>query len=477
MLLSPAEQMIFREVSVFSGGSSLEAMELVCACGADSGIDVLGTLASLVAKNLLFRVENDGDEQRFKMIALIREYGLELLKSSGTEKEIRDAHARYFLEVAEKTESDLTGPKQKEAFDRLEAEHDNFQTALEWLHEKEDGELELRLCGALRLYWQVRGYLSEGRENCRRALVRQERPTLRVRAGARLCAGTLAREQGDYTAAVEALEQAIKEYRDGKNAFGMSMALYELGMSLYRKGDLTGATERFKGARKSCASSDIIVQALADKGFGLVAEKEGRLDDAWAYFEKCRKVFSQVGDDRLLAQVVNNLANIYHGKGEYRKALESCKEALELSMKVRDETYIAYFLNNMGFFHSVLGEHDQALKSYESLRVIAARMGNRRMLALSYAGLADALLALGDRERALSDAQESVQLSERVGAGMELGVGLRSLGEVHLACGNLAAARQCFSRSIPLLEKFIELDDQEDLKRAQIGYKISVREM
>src|SRR6185312_6352680 len=94
-LLDPAEQALFRRVAVFEGGCTLDAAEAVC------GEPLLDGLASLVDKSLLERRDGLDGEPRFAMLETIREYALELLDQSGDAERMRDAHARFFVALAE----------------------------------------------------------------------------------------------------------------------------------------------------------------------------------------------------------------------------------------------------------------------------------------------------------------------------------------------------------------------------------------
>ncbi len=145
-MLTPAEQMLFQEASVFSGGATIERLEEVCACG-DKGVDVFETLSSLVDKSLLWRDEKAQGAARYVMLESPREYGLEILSKAGAEKEIRSVHARHFLDLAESTEPRLRGPTQRQAFDSLEEEDDNLDAAIEWFLAEGAAEEELRICG------------------------------------------------------------------------------------------------------------------------------------------------------------------------------------------------------------------------------------------------------------------------------------------------------------------------------------------
>ena len=85
-LLSPAEQKLFRRLSVFVGGCTLEAAEAVCNTRRDLEIDVLEGMSSLVDKSLVQQIEQKDGEARFAMLETIREYGLEQLTATGEEE-------------------------------------------------------------------------------------------------------------------------------------------------------------------------------------------------------------------------------------------------------------------------------------------------------------------------------------------------------------------------------------------------------
>ncbi|MGH2530939.1 MAG: ATP-binding protein [Thermomicrobiales bacterium] len=190
-LLSPEEQALFRRLSIFVGGCTLDAAKWVMAEGgkrkADateaegrgrkaesddgsaavrrppSASDVLDGIASLVDKSLLRRTDQDEGEPRFEMLETIREYGVDQLAASGEETTARARHTAWYLALAERAEPELTGPEQISWLERLECEHANLRGALAWLSEGERAEQALRLAGALSHFWAVHGHWAEGR--------------------------------------------------------------------------------------------------------------------------------------------------------------------------------------------------------------------------------------------------------------------------------------------------------------------------
>src|SRR5687767_4105028 len=104
------------------------------------------------------------------MLETIREYGLECLAAAGEDTETRDRHAVWCLELAERAEPELSGPEQVAWFTRLDEEHDNLRAALGWAIERRQGEVAMRLGGALRRFWNLRGHSDEGRRWLTQAL-------------------------------------------------------------------------------------------------------------------------------------------------------------------------------------------------------------------------------------------------------------------------------------------------------------------
>jgi predicted ATPase/class 3 adenylate cyclase len=201
-LLNEAEQRVFRRLAVFVGGFTLEAAEAVCDATGDHGLGVVDGVGALVNQSLLRRDDRTGEGSRFAMLETIREYGLEQLEADSEAAELRRRHAAYCLELVEAAELELTGPRQVAWLDRLEAEHDNLRAALHWAVEQGEVELGLRLGGALWLFWDVRGHLTEGRGRLGEvlALARTARPTAAL-AKAHQNLGNVAWAQGDFAAA------------------------------------------------------------------------------------------------------------------------------------------------------------------------------------------------------------------------------------------------------------------------------------
>ena len=100
-------------------------------CGtAGDPAGLIDVIASLVDKSL---VTATGDaEVRYRLLETVRAYAAERLAEAGEEEQVRAAHARYFLDLAEQGEPMLRSREQLTWLARLTAEHDNFAAALRY---------------------------------------------------------------------------------------------------------------------------------------------------------------------------------------------------------------------------------------------------------------------------------------------------------------------------------------------------------
>jgi predicted ATPase/DNA-binding CsgD family transcriptional regulator len=136
-LLNPAEQWLFRLLSVFVGGCTVEAVEALCQTLQDGMIGVLDGLQRLLDHNLIFESKQPDGEMRLMMLETLREYGQECLIVSNEVEITQRAHAEYYLALVEEAEPRLFSSEQLCWLERLEQEFDNLRTAVQYLLQQE----------------------------------------------------------------------------------------------------------------------------------------------------------------------------------------------------------------------------------------------------------------------------------------------------------------------------------------------------
>ncbi|HET8851008.1 MAG TPA: hypothetical protein VFN02_00635, partial [Ktedonobacteraceae bacterium] len=222
-LLTEEQQRLFRLLSIFVGGCTLEAIEALSRALGGDGAQVLDGISSLLDKHLLYRIQAGTTEPRLMMLETLREFGLECLTSSGELERTRHVHALYYLRFVEEGESHLFGAEQAAWFDQLEREHANLRAALRWSveragEEKAEHRTEIawRLTGALVRFWVARWCISEGRIWLERALANHEAATPLVRIKALSGAAWLFFHTGDVERAEALYEECLHLYQEAK---------------------------------------------------------------------------------------------------------------------------------------------------------------------------------------------------------------------------------------------------------------------
>ena len=227
-LLDPEEQQLFRRLSVFRGGWTIEAATGVSGSDAPSDDRALHAIASLRDASLVVRHESLIGSPRFTLLETIREFGSECLDRAGETEPVRRLHASHYREMVVLAGPRLTGREQGAVLDQLAAEHDNIRAALTYLLETTPAEA-LQMVSHLWRFWQMRGHLSEGSRWVAEALdAAGDGASDRDRASALAALGGLAYWRRDLVEAERCYQAAVVLRRQIGDGRGVADALYDL---------------------------------------------------------------------------------------------------------------------------------------------------------------------------------------------------------------------------------------------------------
>jgi len=375
----------------------------------------LDGVSSLLDKHLLYRAEQSGEEHetgRLLMLETIREYGLERLSICGELEATRQAHAAYYLRLAEEAETHLFGAVQMRWSNLLEREQDNLRAALSWsLEQAEDSRREtaVRLTGALAHFSFIRWSVSEGRAWLGRALANSEGVSPSVRAKALNSAGWLAFVQGDLDRAEALCRESLVLYRSVKDSRGVAWSLYHLGVAAYTKGDETMARSLLEECR-ACAEEVGDNRSLAYLLLfqGMAAIERGEYAIARPPLEESLALLKEMSNNEDIVWPFFHLARALFAQGEQTHAQSLVEEGLALARQTNYQ-----FASAAGFYLLGRFAFDQgkmtAARSYleESLAFYRAfREQHRAAHVLSY--LARIALMQGDEAKARALCEESV---------------------------------------------------------------------
>ncbi len=415
-MLEPAEQRLFRRLSVFRGSFSLTAAESICAGYQLDVVDVLDLLAVLIDRSLVQVVDHPG-EPRYRLLATVRQYAAAKLWDGPEGPTVHSRHADYFLDLAVAARDAVDGPEQSRWLERLELEHDNLEAALQWLSEEsiDDGA---RLARLLWPFWYQRGYYREARTRFEQLLTRASRISPARRARVLVSAGEVAFLQCDYTTAVEHLRAAL----DLVNELGDDRAA---ATALQRLGSIAREQARYDDARDLHRRSLEIWQKLGDEVgvatsrdyLGFVAWMSG---DGQAAEEHCGvalESFRRAGNLRATATTLINLGACALYRGELPLARERLEQALSSARSLGFQEGIAWALHELAIV--TRRERRPASEYAPMLRealLVHQQLGDRWRVASVLEEIAGAVLARHDPTLAAEVLAEAQNIREELDA-------------------------------------------------------------
>ena len=400
-LLTSEEQRLFRRLSVFASGCTLKAIEAVCAAPGDEPGYVLEGVASLLDKSLLQQTEQEGPEPRFMMLETIREHGLEVLAASGEMESTRQAHAHYFLQLAEEAAMHLTSGEATHWLDILGAEHNNLRVALDWCltadveasrERQQRIETGLRLGVALEQFWYMHGYWSEGRESFERLLAQARmadfaRTTPYARVLGR--AGDLAWLEGEYITARELAAEGVELARMLGDKEGLAFASHVLGNAAWLQGDYEVAMTYERESLALWRDIDNVPgTALTLQRLGVFAYEDGEQDAGNQLLQESLALCRQLGDKKMMGYCLLALGDQATILGDYESAKAFLDESLSLLLASGDKRGIAIVHNNLGNVALVQENYEAARTSYQESLALSYKIGSKQHIANTLSGLA-----------------------------------------------------------------------------------------
>jgi predicted ATPase len=364
-LLTEAERIVLRRLSVFSGGASLEAAERVCAGDAVGPGEVLELLTSLAEKSLL-RADGDG-ALRYRMLGTIREYGADRLTEAGESGLVRQAHLGYFTELAESAEPHLRRAEQLAWLARLEADHDNIGAAMRGAIAAGEAQAAMRLAAALGWYWWLGGRRSEGFELIKAATKIPGEVTDEVRAMVyALVVNFMTSGRGDGHEAAEWIHQAYRFSQRGQPGNPLLALVAPLERLLQSPGDFLSAWEPVLD------NQDPWVRALARLQLGKMQIMLGQADgEGEVNLELALAAFRALGEQFGISFALSELAEQIAKRGEFAGACELYEEAAVVVTEVGATEDVIRMRTRQALLYWLNGDQDASAAAIAEAELIA----------------------------------------------------------------------------------------------------------
>lgn len=409
-LLGDVERRLFRSLSVFHGGWTLEAAEAVCAGDGLESREVLDVLGRLIDQSMV--IADPGHPTRYRMLETLRHYAAERLDDAGERDGVRARHAAYFAELAAGSEARLRGTAQRATVRQLRAELPNLRAALDrLLADPARVDDALRLAAALAWFWHL-GRHVEGRDVLRRLTERR---------------GGSPEARGRFLQAVSLVERPraclVHPSPRCADAARESLAVFtDLGDA--PRAALSRVLLAVEGVRGTDGGASAALLREAERQFR-------NDDDAWG-----AAVVAFVRLETLLKT------------GDEEAALSVGQQAAAAFRALDDPWGLSAVLYHLGWGLRQFGRYDEAVPVLEEAASVAAGAGLHNTAQWALADLGVAHVHRGDTAGARLHLDRARTVSEEVGDGAGETLAAYGYGLLALAAGDVARARPCFTRAL-----------------------------
>jgi predicted ATPase/class 3 adenylate cyclase/DNA-binding CsgD family transcriptional regulator len=404
-LLSAAEQTLFRRVSVFAGGWTLDAVEAVCAGGGLEVVQILDLLANLVDKSLV-QAEERGVKTRYGMLETVRAYARQKLSDAAEAALVRNQHLDYHMRLAESAEPDLFGAGLERWLEPLTTELDNFRGALGWAVDAGSVDEARRLASALWLFFEARGHWREGRRHLESALAGEGASAL-PRAKALIAVGHIGTIATDWVATRRFAEEALAIGREVGDERTVGRALDLIGWALIslEPGAAMPVLEESIAITRPLGDGWFLADALYGAGF--LATLGGWLEAAPPLLEDALAVSRAAGNLLGIRESLTWLGLNATMRCQFAQADAMLEEAFAQSRSLGDPLFAMFDLALLGFGKLRTGEWTDARALIEEAITLGRQMGHDATpLMVWYLGLLE--YATGQLERAAALMSEAL---------------------------------------------------------------------
>jgi predicted ATPase/DNA-binding CsgD family transcriptional regulator len=444
-LLPNAAQALFRRLSVFTGGFTLNAAEFVAAYPESNSplpsVDLLGTL---VDHSLLRHEQLENEESRYSMLETIREFGLNRLAAIDGVDRARKAHATYCEHLTVEPEVELQRRDQARWLNRLESEHNNLREATAWLIDRGALEHAILLNSRLLRFFLIRGHYAEKRTLFQRFVDDPRVLTGTIaRAKALFMLGAMGGLLGEAPASVPMLEEALSIFRERNDDKGAMLALHVLAVTFSMLGDF----ERAGGAQSQCVGlsrelGDRHTESVGLSNIGIFALRQGNIDLAETLLNESMRIALEVEDWWLAGMNSQDLASVAFHRGDYDRSEELVDDGLRLLTELGDRMCVPWAHVQLARVCRAQHKADAAWEHLRTGLAMARESGLTGDIPDIFSDMGKLACDANDLAQSLSLLQQSIELLRHSGQTMNLAYSLDAFAALALTAGDLFRAAQ-----------------------------------
>ena len=380
-LLSAEEQRLFRLLSVFLNGCTLDAAEAVYSMMGGERTQALDAVTSLLDKHLLYTGGSNDHALRLLMHETIREYGLEALIANQELEAARQAHADYYLAQAH---SFLESAKQFVLLEQLEWESANLRAALEWALERPASEVAARLESTLMTFLQRQQRLGEGQTVAEGSASSRQAAPIQALEGPLLTPEAVALEPDGRGRGTASAREPVGAQRGPEAARHFAVSFYLLSLVAWIIADFAAARMYAEeGSARARAAGEMVTLAYLIDLMGQIALDEGEDSRAQALLEEGLALHQQADDALGSLNALFFLQRALLAQGKATQAQARAEEHLALSKAIGFQSGVVGALTFLGRLALEAGNAAAAHALFEESLPLLREMNENVTLAVA----------------------------------------------------------------------------------------------
>ncbi|NOK57379.1 MAG: hypothetical protein GFH27_549309n114 [Chloroflexi bacterium AL-W] len=383
-LLKSAEQALFKQLAVFQRGFTMDAALTITGATAT-------TFEALTTKALLSEITtNDTEEEpRYNIHPVLHQYARDMLALVREEEQAtRASHADFYTTLLQSHNAGSTHT--------IEPDIGNCRMAWEWHVEHQHFTELQKSAPALHRFYEAKGWFQEGYHV--------------------------------FTDAVEALRPSLGQPAPAAPMIWGKLATH-LAALLIRTGQLreaqTYATAGLAKLRSSGMETEI---AFNLNILGITQLHLGDLTAAEATFRECLALYQKINSRAEQVKPLANLGSVYGRTGDYNRALQMLNEGLDICREVGDAWGEGLYLNNIAAIYHVRGDFAQARAALETCLPISDKTNNQLVKLNALYCLGEMDLKEGHPQNSMVHSQAALQIARELDDQRTIALTLKLLG-------------------------------------------------
>ena len=444
------EKNLFRRLSVFSGGWSLEAAEDVCSGDGIDSYDILDLLTQLVNKSLV-AVDEDSksSETRYHMLETIRQYARDKLLEAGGGETFRDKHLAYYVELTEQAEPELYRSNQITWLNKLNDEFDNIRRALEWAITT-NASSGLRLVCALRFFLETHGNIQEMR-NWLEQLLESYQEADSLRAKSLVLYGHAVATLGELTKAQKIISQSLETARSISDKGAEAFSLWGLGVIFASHGDIRNGIPLLEQSLAMYEElDDKLGQALA---LGWLSLNNNDIEKSKSYLKESLKLSREMGHLLGTAICLSEIAHRMIWDGDLSSPEPLLDEAISIYRQLGNKMDQSYALAFYGLLAHWQGNYINAIVFHEDAIALADEVGDYFMVLWARVNLAYTLMQQGELLKAKKEFEQCVRSFRKTENMIGLVFAIEGIASLYVKQENHASAMRLIGWADAMREK------------------------